>query len=298
MLSILIPIYNFDVSALVHDLHRQCESYGKPYEILLYDDASTKRFDYNFTNNKDFNKKIFYLYLAENQGRSKIRNQLSEAAKYDLLLFMDCDSKVTKHDFIKQYLDIAQSGLVICGGRSYSHHAPNQREYFLHWHYGMEREVRDAEQRQERPYDGFQSNNFLIPKYLFENILFDERLVRYGHEDTLFGRVLKSKQISMLHINNPLEHIGLEINTVFIEKSKIGVQNLVWMYQNDIDIDTRLLATFKRLKYFYCLKFYHFYYKKKRNNWIANLVSTAPDLDKFDHLKLGIFIENYLNPTN
>ncbi len=291
MLSILIPIYNFDVSELVHDLYRQCESYGKPYEILLFDDASTKQYDYTFLKNRDFNKKIFYLYLQENQGRSKIRNQLAEAAKYDLLLFLDCDSKVVKQDFVKQYLDIAQSGLVICGGRSYNQRAPNQQEYYLHWMYGSEREVRDAEERQERPYDGFQSNNFLIPKYLFENILFDERLVRYGHEDTLFGRMLKSKHISMLHINNPLEHIGLEPNMVFIEKSRVGVQNLVWMYQNNIAIDSKLLQAYLRLKSFGMLSAFGKYYQLRQQAWIDNLVTFSPDLSKFDRLKLGMFIE-------
>ena len=41
MLSILIPTYNYDVEALVTELHAQSTACGVDFEILCYDDGST-----------------------------------------------------------------------------------------------------------------------------------------------------------------------------------------------------------------------------------------------------------------
>ncbi|RME04221.1 MAG: glycosyltransferase family 2 protein, partial [Bacteroidetes bacterium] len=40
MLSILIPIYNFNVVELVMELHRQATELDEPVEILAFDDGS------------------------------------------------------------------------------------------------------------------------------------------------------------------------------------------------------------------------------------------------------------------
>ena len=40
MLSICIPIYNYDVRELVEELHKQADLSGKIYEILLIEDGS------------------------------------------------------------------------------------------------------------------------------------------------------------------------------------------------------------------------------------------------------------------
>ena len=41
MLSILIPVFNYDVRRLVGDLHRQLSGMKIEYEIRVYDDCST-----------------------------------------------------------------------------------------------------------------------------------------------------------------------------------------------------------------------------------------------------------------
>ena len=40
MLSILIPIYNYDVRSLVEDLFHQCKDQNIEFEIVCMDDAS------------------------------------------------------------------------------------------------------------------------------------------------------------------------------------------------------------------------------------------------------------------
>ena len=44
MLSILIPIFNFDVTDLVLELNNQALAANVKYEIILLDDASTDSF--------------------------------------------------------------------------------------------------------------------------------------------------------------------------------------------------------------------------------------------------------------
>jgi len=44
MLSILIPVYNFNVTQLVQTLAEQCAATGEAYEIICFDDGSTPEF--------------------------------------------------------------------------------------------------------------------------------------------------------------------------------------------------------------------------------------------------------------
>ncbi len=44
MLSILIPVYNYDVRKLVYDLHRQVTGAAVSFEMILLDDGSQQTF--------------------------------------------------------------------------------------------------------------------------------------------------------------------------------------------------------------------------------------------------------------
>ncbi|MEL6942884.1 MAG: glycosyltransferase family A protein, partial [Bacteroidota bacterium] len=103
-LSILIPIYNFDCRQLVSYLHKQCQEIDFPFEILCLDDASETSFQILNQALAKESKTIHYISLEQNVGRSHIRNLLAEQAQFDYLLFMDCDSKVVRSDYIKQYI--------------------------------------------------------------------------------------------------------------------------------------------------------------------------------------------------
>ena len=102
MLSILIPCYNYSVNKLVQNIHIQTEIEKINYEIICAEDGSTKL----FTNSKIKKlKNVRYIINKENIGRSKIRNYLAKKAKYNWLLFIDCDSKIENKYFIKNYLN-------------------------------------------------------------------------------------------------------------------------------------------------------------------------------------------------
>ena len=104
MLSILIPIYNFDVRPLINDLQKQSELTGVEYEIICLDDGSTAHFKAIHKGLTTLSN-VHYEELPQNLGRSKIRNQLAKMAQYDYLLFMDNDSGLTHPNYIQTYLD-------------------------------------------------------------------------------------------------------------------------------------------------------------------------------------------------
>ena len=79
-LSVLIPVFNRDVTGLVHDLLAQVPDWAGPVEVLLLDDASADEF-------RQLNRPLAklpgvqYQELPRNVGRAAIRNQLAAAAR-------------------------------------------------------------------------------------------------------------------------------------------------------------------------------------------------------------------------
>ncbi len=289
MLSILIPVYNYDIKNLVTTLHQQCLEAKIEFEILCFDDGSNQ----NFKNQNKVIGKLEHIKnkeLPKNLGRSKIRNELGKAAKYDNLLFMDCDSKVISVNYIKNYIEKLDPKSLLYGGRVYQVEPPSKVFYF-HWFYGTHREQIPLEQRKLNPYLSFMTNNFLIPKSIFLKFLFDENLTQYGHEDTIFGLHLQQAKIPIIHIENPLEHEGLETTESFLNKTKQGVENLLYLSQQNELINTKLLRTFKKVKnwglntlilYAFCLN---------KNRLKNHFHSQKINLKLFDFYKLGLLIE-------
>ena len=225
MLSILIPIYNFAVKELIVELSTQATHLKQPFEILCIDDKSD---DYFLNINKDIEtiKGVVYQRLNKNIGRSKIRNLLAEKAQFNCLLFLDCDVKPYKKDFLKHYLDLSEKHKVIVGGVAYQDF-DEQKSKFLRWKYGKLREEKTAQTRQKKPYNSFSASNLLIHKDISHEIRFSESLLQYGHEDTLFGFELSNLAIPILHIDNPIIHLGLDETSTFLHKTELGLNNLI-----------------------------------------------------------------------
>ncbi|MEZ4961494.1 MAG: glycosyltransferase [Saprospiraceae bacterium] len=288
MLSILIPVYNFDIRPLVADLHGQCEASGKDFEIVCFDDGSSESFK---KTNREIRglEHLVYRELEQNLGRSAIRNALGKAARFPFLLFMDCDSKVVRKDFIQNYLAHLQPGALVYGGRSYGAQPPVDDAFYFHWLYGINREQSTAEQRRKFPYHSFMTNNFLVPSDIFLHIGFDETLTQYGHEDTLFGMELAKHNIPIVHIDNPLEHIGLEPAAVFLKKTRQGLENLALLWYAGKLVDTKLLRTFLALQRLGMQKPMAWLFSKTENSLVQNFTTKHPSLRLFDLYKLGYF---------
>ena len=223
MLSICIPIYNFDVTELVKSLDDEIKTQKLQVEIILIDDASHESF-------REINKALNvqnYVQLEQNIGRSAIRNKFLEFVHFDWLLFLDCDSKVEGKHFLSKYLNTIQnnSASVFCGGRHYPKHCPSKSQK-LSWNYGKKRESKSALARSKSPNKSFMTNNFLIRKAVLAQIQFDERIKNYGHEDTLFGIMLEEKAIAIEHIENSILNGHIETNEVFLKKTHQALENL------------------------------------------------------------------------
>lgn len=291
MLSILIPSYNFDIRKLVHQLHEQGVLLEIPFEIICVEDASLKQY-VELNQSIKLLTFVSYQVLSDNFGRSKIRNYLATQAQYEYLLFMDCDSMPTSKQYLSNYIKQVHPNQLLYGGRSYQQKPPNSPELYFHWYYGTHREQSTAQKRQKNAYQSFMTNNFLIPKKVFENIRFDEALKQYGHEDTLFGLELKQQGIPIQHLDNPLEHIGIELNHVFLKKSEKAIQNLYALHKkHSIEKEIRLLRFFIRTKKLYLHTFISVIYFLLKKIITKNLFSPSPQLILFDFYKLGYLIE-------
>ena len=250
MISICIPIYNFNVTNLVNNLSAQSELLDVTSEIVLIDDCSENYF--RKANEIVCEKKVF-VQLKKNIGRAAIRNQFLKYAKYDYLLFLDCDSIVFTDDFLYKYIQAIKehSNKLICGGRIYKKLPPKKSE-LLRWKYGIKKESKTFDVRNKNPNKSFMTNNFVINRSIFETIKFDERLVEYGHEDTLFGFELKKRNININHINNPILNDDLRDNVNYISDTEKAIYNLTHIiefieYDKEFIEDVALLRTYYNL---------------------------------------------------
>lgn len=289
MISILIPVYNYNVTQLVNDLHQQATDAYVEFEIIVMEDGSTLFTDENrMISELNFCR---YIPLKKNIGRSAIRNKLADEAKYDHLLFLDCDSGLYNQYYIQKYLTFCHEDCVVLGGRVYEKNV--EPAYSLLHTYGKERERNDLENLKKRKkHPLFTSPNFLISKSIFNQIRFDESIKGYGHEDTLFGIMLQRKGIEFKYIDNPVVHIGIEDNETFICKTEKALENLFSLYQSgkypELVKESPILSFYEKIKWFrlrgLCRLFYRLFYKPIRKN----LLSASPSLFLFDVYKLGV----------
>lgn len=267
-------------------------------EIILLDDGSQDNF-------KKVNQKVIslanvtYVELTQNVGRSAIRNRLADMATGDYLLFMDCDSEVVSNDYLKKYTKYLDPQKLLYGGRCYTPTPPKDLNIYFHWYYGKQREETSAEKRKKQPYHSFMTNNFLIPKGIFHQIGgFDERLRQYGHEDTVFGLELQRRGVKIHHFDNPLAHIGLEQTSVFLQKTKKGIENLHFLQIHYPELETRLLKAYQQVLDWRLTSIVLSIFKVCQPIMDKNFYSKHPSLFLFDMYKLGLLIQKGGNKKN
>jgi len=289
MLSILVPVYNFDARNLLQTLHEQGLASGQAFEIIVLDDASDAKF---VSLHQELNhlEHFYYEPLEQNVGRSRIRNLLCQRAKFPYLLYLDCDAKVPDTHFLSRYFQHLKTNTILCGGRTYQNQPPDNSAFFLHWLVGKAREEQSAKTRTKQGFQAFMSNNYVVPKAVQEAIPFEEAIQEYGHEDTLFGQELEAAGLNILHLDNPLEHIGLETATVFLQKSKKAIHNLVYLHQHYPDFQTKLLDTAFRMRRLGVSRRSVQLFEKQRDRLERNLLGRRPDLTLFDIWKLGFLL--------
>ncbi|MEE9372205.1 MAG: glycosyltransferase [Saprospiraceae bacterium] len=290
MLSILIPIYEVKVVKLVNKLVKQCHVAKIEFEIICFDDGSSEKVK---TANKaiDLVMGVNYVELSENKGRAKVRNMLAKMARYEYLLYLDCDSKLQGKKLIKNYLSQLAERKVICGGRVYEKSPPKDIQKMLHWKYGSRRESRSVSYRNRKKVSFFHSNNFVIDRHtMFENP-FDETIIGYGYEDLALAYQLNQRGVEIIHIDNPTVHDGLEKADIFIDKSIQAATNLWSLYKQGRVPHTRLIKAFKFLDTYYLKTRYLLYFNERKNKITGNLQGNDPKLYNLDMMKLAHYCD-------
>lgn len=286
MLSIVIPIYNYNVFPLVAELHKQCLDSGIEFEIVCLDDASTL---YIFENKKinDLTN-CHYFSNDKNLGRTSTRNRLVEKAIFKWLLFLDADVIPVHSDFIKNYIShINTAPKVVFGGYNYHSNIPESEATFR-YKYGKAREEKSSFERNSNPYKYIFSGNFLIPKKVFIETNYTGEENFYGM-DIFFSYQLFIKKIEVLHIENPIYHFGLENNQIFFEKSLKAVESRKRFEANCSEIEkiSPLIKKYKTIKRLGLLPISTLLFKISKPILKKRILNKNPSLFCFDIYRLG-----------
>lgn len=286
MLSVLIPVYNRDITSLVKEIHQQCESLKIEFEIIALDDFSPDLAVRNSNSNLHLNH-YSYIQSPENLGNAEARNELSRQAHYDSLLFLDCDVLPVRSDFIKRYLEFKGEPKIVCGGILYEDLQDNR--FSLRWKFGKKHEEISPLESQKNPYLNIRGCNFFIPKAVFHRHPFTTLHASYGYVDTFFALSLQKAGVDAAHIDNPVYHLGLEENKVYVHKFEKSIRNAKWLlkYHPEIAAHLRIVVFYKKMKNIGLDKFIAFLFRILRKPILSNLYSENPSLFLFQVYKLG-----------
>ncbi|TDY14231.1 glycosyltransferase family 2 protein [Meridianimaribacter flavus] len=294
MISVLIPIYNYNIVDLVNRLHSQLTKVNVAFEIICIDDASKE--SYTKKNLQINNLPYTNLIVSEvNNGRVKTRQLLSSKAKFEWLLFLDADVLPKSDDFISKYLEFLNKEYkAIYGGFAYYKTTP-EPQFMLRWKYGKKHEEVDAQIRNRTPYKVIISANFLITKTCFNHIHLKIKDEGYGF-DNYFGALLKENNISVYHINNEVYHLGIEKSDTYLTKKELAAETLLKLDQENKNIkhDNNLLALFLNLKRFYLHYIFALFFKLFKKIMRQNLLSNNPSITLLQTYRISYMCYKYL----
>ncbi len=293
-ISLLIPVCNYDIVALVYSMKSCIGKIPEFIEILIGDDGSSPDFRNKY---KALEEPGVRLIVSEkNIGRAAIRNKLALEAKGDYLLFIDADAMIpgTADAYISKWLPYLSKARVICGGILYHSSPPGDPDKILRWKIGWKREQRKASEREKHPYSFFSTFNVMIDRTVFSKIRFNEELRQYGYEDALLSYQLEKAGISIRHIDNGLMHDGLESNREFLNKTKLGLENLSRLYDSVTDKRTfsstvRILRLYNILAFFRLTLLLAGLYIRYKEKMEIRLDSHNPPMILFSIYKVCMF---------
>lgn len=285
MLSVLIPVFNKEISELTQTVSRLCEASGVVYEIIAVDDASDDAL-IRKSNSHIKTDRFSLIELNENVGNAEARNILARTAQYDWLLFLDADMIPVREDFIGRYLQEIQKDDfdIMSGGILYKRE--NKKEYSLKLLHG---EKTEEQIPGKDPYLEIRGNNFLIRKKIFLENPFGGLPEDYGYVDTHFGLKLKKAGARVKIIDNPCYHLGLETNDRFVKKFRKAIRNAFWLYHHDPEMaeNLKIVRYYKRLKKTGMTPLAASLFKRFETGLLKNLLSEKPSLFLFQLYKLG-----------
>jgi hypothetical protein len=287
MLSILIPIYNYNVLPLATELYRQCTENNIAFEILCQDDASGSA--HNAENEKvNALPNCSFISLKENIAHRENRNSLAGQARYEHLLFIDGDSIIIKPDYIQNYILDLQGFEIVYGGRLHPQKCPSESRQ-LRWKYGRFIEDKPTSERKKAPYQSLLFNNTVIRKDCFDKVKFDRNMKKYGHDDTQLSYQLSLLHAKIRHIENPVEHGDIDTNAVYVAKTRSSLENLKSLYdEHKIDPSfIKLLKLYQFLKKSGAIVAVKLFFALFNKPLYRNLVSGNASMFLFNVYRIG-----------
>lgn len=292
MLSILIPTYNYNAFPLVLELKKQADCLGIDYEILVQDDYSNSALNIK---NKEITllKNCSFFINQSNLGRGKNLNSLVTKAKFEWVLFLDCDTFPTQENFLKNYIRAtAKNHSIVFGGIVYEDKKP-EKEALLRWIYGQKREALSVIDRNKNQAYSALTSNLLIKKDILEKYPFDDSITKYGYEDLCFFTILNTNNFKITHIQNPTYHLALETSHLFLKKTRIALENLVFLERsNKLSAkESKIIGAQQKLENFKLTTLAAFIFLRIQSKIESNLFSENPSLFWFDIYKLGYYCQ-------
>ncbi len=288
-LSILIPTRNDACLTQVRDLQQMASSIeGLRYEIIVSDDAST---DEETRRQNAMINEIEHCALVrhtENTGRAANRNFLARQARYEWLLFLDCNVKFDNERFLRNYIesdetDIVNGGIVAKTDKSLS-------DSNLRYMYEKKIEAaHTASERNKRPYQSFRTSNFMVRRNVMLKHPLDESVPGYGYEDVLFGKTLCKNSLKIKHIDNPVVMTHFEDNEKYVAKIEEAM-NTLHALRNDLTGYSPLLSAAATLRKFHLTPLFMLFFKKNAQRIRANLAGTSPSIRWLNIYKLAYYL--------
>ncbi len=298
-LSILLPTFNDSCSGIVSQLsHQALNIPDLSYEILIGDDGSTNQaiIDENQQLTRLPHCKVYR--FEKNRGRAAIRNSLTDFAEKEWLLFVDSGDMLIQSDhYIQRYLLSTDGHQVVYGGYTLSHLTPDLQTSNLRYKYEMASlHNSSATMRKKMRIPNFQSSNFMARRDICQQVRFDERCVRYGHEDTLWAKDLSLHGITIHHIDNPIQRYKYEDNTTYLAKT---IESLTTLHQfhDELSDYSRLIRIAQRIDKFHLTPLVRYIFRHNEQAWIANLQGNNPSLRVFNLFRLGYYIASTNPPS-
>lgn len=218
-LTILIPTYHDDASALVHALGKCAGAHR--VRLVIYDDGS---------HDQVLEARLIQALLAfpgtarvmiadVNVGRSKARNILLSDAETDWVIFLDADMLPDDHLFLARYFDAVRqstSPAVYCGGFSLKR-AEVTDACKLHAAQSLASETISVAERNLAPGRYIFTSNLLVHKAVLHAVAFDGGYKGWGWEDVDWGLSVEQRY-PVRHIDNSATHLGLDTDDALIAK--------------------------------------------------------------------------------
>ena len=286
MLSILIPTYNYVCVKLVTDLQQQAERLECPYEILVADDASEEAF-------KCENRKINgipgckYIELQENVGRSRIRNILGHLARYDYLIFMDCDASVVGSDFLSRYMAVRNAAEVVYGGLVHPEQLPSP-EVSLAYLYEKNAEPHfTAEKRALHPYKVFRTFNFMILRETFLKHPLMKPSRTTGMK-TLYRIGIKKRRHQNPAYRQSFDELWLRYDLNVLRKTEESLRTL-YVHRKKLEGSSEMLRLYGILQRLHLVSFVFLLFRLCEPMLRRNLYGRHPNLYFFAFYKIGYY---------